>query len=222
MNFTLERVSGPEFEPVTLAEIKKHLREFASVTDNDAQLTDLIVGGREWVEDYTGRVCIDQTWRLTIDSRTLIGDVVRGFTGYPTRCGYYAGIFDWSMRGEILLRRSPALQVVSVKSVDLAGAETTIDPSTYQLREPDSKWPRIVALNGAPWTANMLRIVFRAGFADEIGSPGEGSEVVPSRIKQAIKLWVEANYDRDEKMMPLLLKVAEDLVETECAEFKFA
>lgn len=224
MNFTLERVSGPEFEPVTLAEMKKHLRAFTSVTDDDAQITDLIIAGREWLEDYTGRICIDQTWKLILDSRTVTGDAVTGFTGYPIRSGYgyYAGIFDWSMRGEILLRRSPVLSVISVKAVDLAGAETAISASTYELREPDSKWPRLVALNGAPWTSNMLRIVFRAGYADQIGSPGEGSEVVPARFKQAVKLWVEANYDRDEKMMPLLLETAQGLVKADRAELSLA
>lgn len=225
MKFVLERITQPEIEPVTLAEMKRHLRTFSSVTEDDPDITALITAAREWVEDETGRALIDQQWRLTIDSRTVIGDVVSGFSvvgGYPSHCGYYAGTFDWTSRGEISLRKSPALQVISVKSVNLAGVETTISPTTYELREADSKWPRIVALNGAPWTANMLRIVFRAGYADTVGSPGEGAEVVPVRFKQAIKLWVEANYDRDEKMMPLLLETAECLIRPEKADLPFA
>jgi len=220
--FILERITQPEVEPVTLAEMKRHLRAFSSVTDEDADITALIVGAREWAEHYTGRALIDQQWRLTIDSRGApVGDVVSGFSGYPARCGYYTGVFDWSSRSEIRLRRSPALQVVSIKSVDSAGVETTIDSTTYQLREVDSKWPRVVALSGS-WTASMLRILFRAGFADTVSSPGEGAEVVPVCFKQAIKLWAEANYDRDEKMMPVLLKTAEGLLDKESTSSGFA
>lgn len=221
MNFTLERVTQPEVEVVTLAEMKRHLRTFAAVSDEDADITALIVAAREWVEDYTGRALIDQSWRLTIDSRTVTGDVVTGFT-IPPRYGYYMGIFDWNSRGEIMLRKSPVLAVTSVKSVDLAGAETTISAATYELREADSKWPRLVALNGAPWTSNMLRILFRAGFADTVGSPGEGAEVVPVRFKQAVKLHVEAHYDRDKDMMQKLLDAAEALIKPERSELQIA
>ena len=61
MNFVLERLTQPEMEVVTLAEMKRHLRLFSSVTDEDADITALIVAAREWVEDYTGRVLVDQT-----------------------------------------------------------------------------------------------------------------------------------------------------------------
>lgn len=223
MRFTLERLTQPEIEAVTLAEVKRHLRSFAAVTDDDPDITSLIVGAREWAEDFTGRALIDQTWRLTIDSRVPVGDVVTGiFSGYPDRCGYYWGAFDWPARGEILLRKSPVIALVSVKSVDLAGVETVIDPATYQLRELDSKWPRLVALNAQPWTVNMLRIVFRAGFADRDISPAEGAEVVPVRFKQAIKMHVEAMYDRDEKMMPLLLETAAALIKPERSDLQIA
>ena len=38
---------------------------------------------------------------------------------------------------------------------------------------------------------------------------------MPVAFKQAMKLWVEANYDRDQTMMPLLLKTAEQLIKGE-------
>ena len=53
MNFTLERVTQPDIEPVTLDEMKRHLRCFMSVTDEDDDITALIVAAREWIEDYT-------------------------------------------------------------------------------------------------------------------------------------------------------------------------
>lgn len=226
--FTLERLTQPEVEPVTLAEMKRHLRTFASVTDEDTDITNLIVAAREWVEDYTGRIMIDQSWRLTLMGRPgsfAGGDIVSGTRDGALPVGYYSGLWTWSRYGEIPLRKSPVLAITAFKSVDVAGVETTVDPATYQLREADGKWPRVVALNGATWSTWLtgdLRITFRAGFADTVGSPGEGAEVVPVRFKQAIKLWVEANYDRDEKMMPILLETAECLIKPERAELQIA
>ena len=82
------------------------------------------------------------------------------------------------------------------------GTETTIDSDTYALREPDAKRPRMVALTGATWpNATELRITFRAGYADQTGSPQEDASVVPQRFKQAIMLWVKGNYNEDEDCM---------------------
>lgn len=220
MKFILERVSEPEIEPVSLAEMKRHLKEFDSVTARDGDITALIIGAREWVEDYTGRALIDQTWRLTIDQHGyLSGDDVGG---YVTRPGYYFGRFQWERIGQIMLRKAPAIAITSFVSVDAAGVETAIAADTYSLREADSKWPRIVALNGATWTAGALRITFRAGFADMTGSPQDDASVVPERFKQAMKLWVEANYQPDLEMTPFLLKTAEQLVKPERSELSLA
>ena len=65
MRYALERVSGPDIEPITLAEAKRHLGEFDDVTTRDDDVSGLIQAAREWVEDYTARALIDQTWRLT-------------------------------------------------------------------------------------------------------------------------------------------------------------
>lgn len=222
MKFVLERITGPEFEPVTLAEAKRFLREFATVTDNDTDISDLITAAREWAEDFTGRVLIEQTWKLTIYSRTITGDAVKGYTVYPGIANQSAGIFNMQASGEIWLRKSPALSIAAVKAVDLAGVETDVTGSTYELREPKSKWPRLVSLNGSPWTSNMLRITYRAGFADTTVSPQDTAAVVPIRFKQAIKLWLAANYDCDKDQMVKLLDMAERILKPERVELQIA
>lgn len=221
MQFVLERITNPEFEPVTLAEMRLHLRTFGDDTDEDALLQSLITAAREWVEDYTARALFDQTWRLTIIQRPAVsGDTVSGFTPAP---GYYAGRFDWFQRaGQIMLRKAPVLAITSFVSLDQDGAEATIDASTYQLREAASKWPRMLPKSGASWGSADLQITFRAGFADTTSSPQQGAEVVPERYKQAIKLWVEANYDRDPANMPMLLDTAKALIKSERAELGLA
>ena len=224
MKLILERLSGPEIEPLTLAEMKRHLRCFDTVTDEDDDIAGLIVAAREWVEDYTGRAMVDQTWRQTIGQRLgqyLGGDSVTGYTPGFLSIGHREWL-HWMRRGEILLHRAPLLALTSFVSVDAAGVETEIDPTSYQVWEATSKWPRVVPLSGVSWTGGIFRLTYRAGFADRTGSPQQGSEVIPVRFKQAMKLWAEANYDRDPKMTTLLLDVAERLVKSERANLQLA
>jgi len=222
MNFTLERVTQPDIEPVTLEEMKRHLRCFSGVTDEDDDITALIVAAREWVEDYSARALIDQTWRLTIDGH-LHGDRVLGFDA-PRFIGGFGRLewMHWMRRGEILLRRAPVIEITSFTSIDATGVVTDIDPAGYALREENSKWPRLVPLSGTTWAAGTLKIEFRAGFANRSGSPKQDASVVPARFKQAMKLWTEAAYDRDPVMMPLLLNAAEQLMKPERADLSIA
>lgn len=192
--FVLERILGPAIEPVTLAEAKRHIRQYVNVTTEDADVTALIQVAREWVENYTGRAMVDQTWKLTVQPRSsIVGDVVSGFV----RPGCYCGPMQpWSAADGILLRRSPIIEVETMYTIDSQGVETLVDASTYQLREPTSRWPRLVPLTGAIWTGGAFNVTFRAGFADQLGSPVTGAEVVPGVLKHAIKLII-ANYDQN-------------------------
>lgn len=217
MKFSLERVTQPELEPVTLAQMKVSLRGFSSVTSLDADITSLIQGAREWVEDYTGRALIDQKWRLNIGSHAWISS----FTDSNAKTGINYGTWRPSADG-ILLRKSPAIAITSFATVGADGVETIVDPALYQLREAGSKWPRLVGLNGSTWSGAEMRIEFRAGYANRLGSPVEGAERVPARLIQAMKLWAEANYDRDEKAMALLLDTAERLARPERCDLQIA
>lgn len=207
MRFTLERVSEPDIEPVTLAEMRRHLRCIDGVTDEDDDIVGLIKGARQWVEQFTGRALIDQAWRLSIDHDDYLPP--------GAAAAFASGVAQWVRPGELLLRRSPVLAITNFVSVDSEGTETEIDAESYEIREPDSKWPRVVALNGATWASGAFRITFRAGYAERVTSPQDGPEVVPVAFKQAMKLWVEAQYDRDQIMMPLLMKTAEQLIKGE-------
>lgn len=199
MRWTLEPVSGPEIEPVTLAEMKTHLGEFDDIDERDDEIEALITTAREWVEDFTGRALIDQSWRLTV------GDVASVDTVTRPRC--YCGTSE--VEGtEIFLRRSPALEIVSFVSVDAEGDETAVDVANYELVEADGKWPRIVTRNGANFGSGVYRVTFRAGYANRDVSPAEGASVVPRRLITAIKLHAEAIYDRDREMMDRLMAAA--------------
>lgn len=210
--FVLERVADHEIEPVSLAEAKVHLGEYDTLAaSRETEIEAKVAAAREWVEDFTGRALIDQTWRLTIGDQSAIDPVAEP----ACTCAVTE-----DSGGEIFLRRSPALAIVSFKSVAADGTETDVDAADYELREADSKWPRLAALNGATWATGVYRIVFRAGYANRDVSPAEGAEVVPERFRQAIMLYMEALYDRAD--MDLLMRTAEGLIKSERVDLGFA
>ncbi len=216
MLFTLERVSEPEQEPVTLAEMIQHLREFTSLSEaGQEQLQALITAGREWVEEYCSVALVDQTWRLTIDGYTGAGLAGCGF--WPASAAMlHAGPYD------ILLRRFPILGINSFVTADAAGIETEIDVTSFALCEAQSKWPRLAPFNGSAFASGALKVEFRAGFVDLTSSPQDSMALVPARYRHAIKLWAEAHYDRDEKMMEKLIAAAENLLKPERADLGIA
>lgn len=219
MIFVLERTSAPDIEPVTLAEMLVHLREFSSISEaKQSQVTGLIKGAREWVEDFSGRALVDQGWKLSeyLDNNRFSSDVVAGLSS-----GCFFGQYVRT-RNEVRLRRSPILEVTRVATIDTLGEEVEVDPGTYEVRDTNSKWPVLIPKTGSVWTASSLRIEFRAGFVDRLGSPQQEVELIPERFKQAMKLWVEANYDRDDKTMDKLLAAAESLIKPERSEFGMA
>lgn len=220
MRWVLERVSEPEIEPVTAAEFVRNVGEFTGAATTRADdINRLIAMARRWVEHDTGRALIDQSWRLTL-SDVWGGSSYDSVAGPPPD-GWYCGTYVGRV-SEILLRRSPVIAITSFVSVDAAGEETAIDPTTYELREADSKRPRLVGLNGASWTTGTYRIGFRAGYADRDVSPAEGAEKVPGCFLQAILLHAQAYYDTDEKMMDKLIDAAAALVQQERCGLDFA
>jgi uncharacterized phiE125 gp8 family phage protein len=200
--FTIERVTQPGLEPVTLTEMKKHLRAYTSVTEEDDLITDLIKSAREWYEKYTGRVCIDSQWVQTMEA-------------YNANLSTLVAPLASNLKPETIeLKRSPVLAVVSFKSVASDGTETDLEEDSYRLDGATTKWPRLIQVTG--WGGQLeLRIHFRAGFADTTGSPTEGAEKVPATAKQAIKLYAEALYDREN--MDALVGAAERLADAESA-----
>jgi hypothetical protein len=68
----------------------------------------------------------------------------------------------------------------------------------------------------------MLRITYRAGYADTTVSPQDTAAVVPVRFKQAMKLWIAANYDCDKDQMVKFLDTAERMLKPLRVEMQIA
>lgn len=136
---TLLRTGDAIAEPVTLVEVKAHLR--LSHASEDDLLNGLIKAAREDLERTTGLALIDQTWRLALDR--------------------------WPAGGCVFLMRHPVREVLSVTAFGTEGEASLINPADYQadtLSRParlhfDDRPEPLRAMNG-------IEIDFSAGFGE--------------------------------------------------------
>lgn len=131
-------VTPPGTEIVTLTEAKAHLR--VTHTDEDALIASVISAAQGWVEDFTERALITQTWDYFLDA-------------FPC---------------EIVLPLPPLQSVTSVKYVDPDGVEQTLASSEYTV--DTAAVNGIVRLGyGKSWPstrvqANAVTVRFVAGY----------------------------------------------------------
>lgn len=135
--------SAPDVEPLTVADVKLHLR-LTSDTTEDALITGLITAAREYCENYTGRAFATQTVALYLDS-------------FPAE--------DY-----IELPLSPLQSVTSVVYKNSAGTETTMTVTTDYIVDSYSPVGRVVLAYGKTWPdftaypVNPITITYKAGY----------------------------------------------------------
>ena len=98
-------LTGPAFEPITLAETKAYLR--VEHNDDDDVIAALIAGARVHVEAQTRRALITQTWRLTRDV--------------------------WPVDGRMLILPAPLRQLVAARIIKPDGTAQAIAPSAFTI-----------------------------------------------------------------------------------------
>ncbi|QQS08679.1 MAG: phage head-tail connector protein [Phycisphaerales bacterium] len=181
----VEIVTPPTEEPVTLVEAKAHLR--VDVTAEDDLITRLIAEAREWVERYTRRAVVDQTWRLWVDR---FPDGAVDEYGKPILGNRPLGdVAIWLPGGKIK-------SINSVKYIDSAGVLQTLAGTEYALDSKDpQKHSRLLPAYGKTWPIarsepNAVQIEYTAGYGD--------ATAVPAIIKQAVLLHVGWNYENRE------------------------
>jgi uncharacterized phiE125 gp8 family phage protein len=136
MNLAL--ISPPAAEPVTLADMKLHLR--VSHSSEDALISGLIKAAREELEQATGLALIAQGWRLYLDC--------------------------WPGRQTVLIHKAPVIALTAVTVYDAAGAPSSPSLSGFVLdrfsRPARIAIPDSVADPGKK--LNGIEIDFTAGF----------------------------------------------------------
>jgi len=158
-------LTQPAVEPITLTEAKANLRVNNTV-ENDL-ITSYIVAARKWVENYTWRPLITQTWTLFYDFSDV--QSIKNST--------------------ITISKNPVQSISSVKYYDINNTLQTLDSSNYYT-DLGGDIASINFINQLPTIynrINALQIEFVCGYGLAVS--------VPDNIKAAIYMMITAFYD---------------------------
>jgi uncharacterized phiE125 gp8 family phage protein len=138
---SLRLVSGSTELPLTLAQVKAHLR--VDFTDDDSLIQIYLAAATSYAESFMGVALIDQTWDYYFDA-------------FPTDSA------------PIQLPRSPLIEVMEFVGEDVPLSDYLVDYATLPGRvylTSTGAWPTVYGVT------NVGRIRFRAGYVDKQGSP---------------------------------------------------
>lgn len=159
----------PGQEPVSVDEAKLQCR--VDGTDEDILFEWLIGTARRYVETFTRRALITQTWDLYLDT--------------------------WPSVDYIDLPRPPLQSVTSITYKDTTGAATTWGASNYIVdtgRTPG----RVMLAYGISWPSSTLLYPTSAITVRYVCGYGATGKSVPQQIRQAILLLVGHYYENRE------------------------
>ena len=154
-----------------------------SINDDNLLIESCIEAARQLIEENTGRAFVDRTYRLDLP------------------------YFDT----EIILPMPPLLSVTSVKYYDTANAEQTLASTEYDIDVPAG---RILQAYGGVYPAtyhrhDAVQITYVAG----VGTSNSPEELVPERIKSAIRLLVGEMYENREASVIGLMRTENPTLE---------
>lgn len=143
MGYKIKTVSASY--PVTLSELKEHLRLPAAYVAEDNRLNFFIQAATRFAENYTNRMMIESSWYLYLNS------------------------FPKSSNEKICFLRNPIISITSIKYKDESNVEQTWLSSCYAL--VNSEEPAYVKpVYGEEWPSaynspNSITIEFKAGYS---------------------------------------------------------
>lgn len=165
--------TAPATDPVTLAEVKVHIR--VESTDEDASISDMILAATQRFDGRDGSLglcLITQSWTLTLDAFVA----------------------------EVAIPLPPCQSIDAITYVDPDGATQTLDAGAYQVFGLGSAdGAKVRPAYGTSWPAirnqpDAVAITFTAGFGD---NPGD----IPEPIRTAIKMRVGHLYENRESVV---------------------
>ena len=167
-------VTSSTGEPITLEDLKAHLRIMPGETEDDDYLNILISMSREYVEQVTNRKLMPQSWKLYLDA--------------------------WPVKDYVQL---PYGKVVSVPSTGIVYTNSTGDSTTFSSTawsastasdpgrvylEYDSDWPTVTLDNKDP-----ISVEFVCGYSTRAK--------IPASIKHAMKIICSNYYENRESIV---------------------
>ena len=183
---SLALLTGPTAEPVTLADLKTHLR--VDNTSEDAALVADIAAARQWIEQRTGMRMMTQTWRWVVDIHWRHHGVANPSTDYETRVPERYG--DRVIRYGMWIKHQPYLrfplwpaQSISQITYRLAGADVVYTDTADVRVLPNGK---IIFDPAAP--PPLPDEQEGALSVDCVVGYGNSQLLVPDQYKRAIKM----------------------------------
>jgi uncharacterized phiE125 gp8 family phage protein len=151
-------------QPVTTAEMKLHMREDLSDTDNNSLIDSYISAAVDWVESFTGLPLTSATYAYYLEE-------------FPT---------DGS---DIILPRCPVVTLTQIAYIDAAGTSQVLSAANYDVQ---NKTGRIRPAYGQSWPTTQsvldaVTISFTAGH----GSANAVPNVLKLAVKMLVAHWYE-------------------------------
>ena len=192
MQLSLQLVTPPTVEPVTLALAKQQLR--VDFPDDDALITAYIKAARQYCEKSTNRAFYNQTWMRSLDYFPLNGSYATSRTP-SERQSWPNGVWYWN-RVTIDLPKPKTVSVASITYVDSSGATQTLNPATYNV-DTSSVPARITPVQGSLWPIMQTYQPGSVKVTYVAGSYGDGVTIntIPQTIVMAILLLVSHWYE---------------------------
>ncbi|PIT80172.1 head-tail connector protein [Limnohabitans sp. 15K] len=183
---SIQLVTPPAEEPVTLIEAKLHLR--VDFDDDDTLIASLITAARQAAETLTGRQFITARWKQVLDCFPE-----------PSLMGVPAGQAFTLPGHAILLAKAPVQSVVSINYLDMSSVNQTMPALSYTV-DAACEPARITPVFGQIWPICLpqigaVSVTFDAGY-------GTAAQV-PEGIKSWIKLRVGSLYGHREEIAVL-------------------
>lgn len=136
--------TAPTSEPITLTEVKTHLR--LSDTTFDTELATLQKAAREYVENYCNIVIMEATWLLKVD-------------GIPTN-------------RKIVIGRGSVTSIDEISYTDNAGSAQTLTADTDYITDGKQHPETVTILNTPDYDRDIPIIIeYTAGFDDAANVP---------------------------------------------------
>jgi len=191
-------VTPPASEPITLPDLKLHLRVDAGDTSQDTNLAAYLSAVRAWIERIAGIAFLAQTLEWAIDQFPWAEGAAQRLAGGWPSSGFTPLRTPGDNRfGSIQLPRPPLVSIGSVKYLDASGTLITMDPSLY-LVDARSTPGRLTPAYGTwwpttRWQPNAVIVQYAAGYAN--------AAAVPADWAQALRLAAGAMWEYREDLV---------------------